>query len=539
VSEQQSPPDGEKPGTLAEDRLGRFLESALDKLGAGEPIVVEELLADRPDLLDDGNALLRDLLAVRGAVKPADQPVAPPRPPTPPPAGGLPQPFPDDFLVTDLLGEGSYGKVWLAEDLHLPRQVALKGLRFAADSEIGAATLAALKKEAGFLTEIRHPNVVQVLFWRQAGGQPYLVLEFVSGGSLAGLVKKEPLPWDRAARYVADVAQGLLAVHAKGVIHRDIKPANILWDKESDEAKLTDFGVAGRLAEARTVTGTRAYMAPEVFSGRASEASDVYGLSATLFRLVAGEVPFRADDPEDQVRLIERGLPPDDTRFSGLPARLEEVIREGLAPLTERRPALREFADRLRGGLNQSLVDDVAGVVAGGGLRLVVSRQDRTGTWRPLAATHQPTGGRSRDMRKVPREPDRVQVRTGEWVRIEVTSDRDGFVTVFNVGPSGNLNLLHPDHPAPPDAPPDVRAGKPLLISDVVFDPPSGRERLFAVWSPLPLPLTERDLRSLVTEKEAENTRSYRASRDMKRVKQVVLSGESRVVALELEHNAS
>lgn len=553
MSDQNAP--SSEAATPTEERLGAFVATVLDRLQRGESVVVEELLADRPDLIERGRELVSGLSTLQRIAGPAtvSRTPSPSAPKSAHDGGSLPQPFPDDFLVTRLLGEGAFGRVWLAEDLHLPRQAALKSLKHPADSDIGATTLAALKREAGFLTEIQHPNVVRVLFWREAAEQPYLVMEYVPGGSLAGLVENQPLPWDRAAQYVADVAEGLLVVHAKGVVHRDIKPANILFDSESGEAKLTDFGVAGRLADARTATGTPVYMAPEAFRGKASEASDVYSLAATLFRLGTGHLPFRGADREEHLRLIEQGLPVPDPRFVDVPKAVEEVIREGLSPDPAERPPLSRFYDRLRGGLNQSQADDLANSVGGdaanpvaANVKLAVSREAGQGRWTPVATSSPPADRLKRNMRRVPREPDRVSVRTGEWVRVEVAADRAGFLTVFNVGPTGDLTLLYPDAlPAPgtrteTSGPPDVRPGRPLLIPDIVFEPPAGRERVFAVWSAKPLPLTDEDLRNLADGGEGGGeSRSYRATRNMRRVKEAVRRAgpaECQVAVLELEH---
>src|SRR5262249_19878529 len=262
------------------------------------------------------------------------------------------------------------------DDLHLGRPVALKTLRFAgkpgATGELtppARQALAVLRNDARLLAAVRHPNVVQVFAWRQAGDEHYLVLQYVPGGSLADRVDREgPLPWPLAARYVADVAEGLLEVHQRGIIHRDVKPANLLWDCDRDEALLTDFGVSARLSDSPGVAGTPRYMAPEAFDGRASPAVDVYGLAASLFWLTTGSPPFPARDLPELRRLSEQGLPCDDPRCAGMPEALEQAVRAALAARPERRPSLPEFVKGLRGALNQLLADTLPSTgLAGGG----------------------------------------------------------------------------------------------------------------------------------------------------------------------------
>ena len=154
--------------------------------------------------------------------------------------------------------------------------------------------LQALRRDAHLLTQVGHPNVVQVYAWVTVGEQHFLIMQYVAGGSLADRLKAEgPLDWQRAARYVADVGEGLLEVHEQGIVHRDVKPANILWDPKRDEAVLTDFGVGSWLADPASVAGSLPYMAPEAYDGQVSPALDVYSLASTLFHLVTGSQPFR------------------------------------------------------------------------------------------------------------------------------------------------------------------------------------------------------------------------------------------------------
>jgi len=482
------------------------------------------------------------------------------------------------YRIYKFLGAGTFGEVWLAQDLNLPRVVAAKTLKVGARGDDHAQALEALRQDAHLLTEVEHPNVVRVYAWLTVHDQHYLVMQYVSGGSLADLMKTEGLlDWQRASRYVADVGEGLLEVHARGIVHRDVKPANILWDPRRDEAVLTDFGIAARLTEPASIAGSIPYMAPEAYDGRVLPSLDVYSLAATLFHLVTGSAPFAGPGISDLTQQIRLGLPDPDPRCVGIPEPLERIIREGLAADPQSRPSLREFVSELRGTLNQLLADSftmsnrVAAPVPAtepatgakakppaapttvlepqasrpspADLRLIVSRQASPLSFVPVAATHpqEPAGRVTRDMKKVPPSPDQVRLRTGDRVRIEVVANREGYVTVFNVGPTGNLNLLHPEDPDRLSAPSPVPADRPLHVVDVEMTPPAGRERLFAVWTHQPLPLRLGELHRLVRRKDggSPGSRPYVATRDMKRVQQSVqqLRPEDwHAVVLELDH---
>jgi serine/threonine protein kinase len=538
---------GEPAASPKEELLAEFLDAALDKLGRGEEVPTAQLLAGAPDLLERGEQLVRYSRPLSEAATRVLEQLTLCADTAALGADTWPDPFPGEFRVRRLLGSGSFGEVWLADDLHLGRSVALKMLRV--PDESAAHLLGILRNEARLLAAMRHPNIVQVYAWRQTaapdGERPCLVLQYVAGGSLADRVRANgPLSWPLAGRYVADVAEGLLHVHARGVIHRDVKPSNILWDPEPDEALLTDFGVSARLMDAGGTAGTLPYMAPEAFRGRVTLALDVYGLAATFFRLVTGTVPFPADTIDDLLRQIERGLPDPDPRCTGLPAPLERLTRAALAAQPERRPALGEFAAELRGSLNRLLADTLTLPPAGApqpapvDLRLIVSRQVGPSEFVPVASTSPQPERFLRDLRRVPKSPDQVRLRLGDRVRLEVWADRAGFVVVFNIGPTGNLNLLYPTESAGAETP-RVEAHRPLHILDVELTPPAGRERLIAVWSREPLPLRLEELRSLAESGELPATGPYRATRDMVRVQQSLrnLRPEDRhTVVLELDH---
>lgn len=198
----------------------------------------------------------------------------------------------DRYRLEERLGSGSQGQVWRAADLRLrERSVALKRALSGGD----AAAAAKVRREAEVLASVNHPNVVTVFDAVEEDGDWWIVMEYVDGRTLAdaGTVSAE-----EAARYGAQLAGGLEAVHAKGILHRDIKPANVMVTGQG-HAKLADFGIARQVHAEPTLTGTGAvtgtpgYVAPEVVrGGKFTPAADVFSLGATIFHLVEGTSPF-------------------------------------------------------------------------------------------------------------------------------------------------------------------------------------------------------------------------------------------------------
>src|SRR5262249_38509259 len=241
---------------------------------------------------------------------------------------------------------------------------------------------------------------------------------------------------------------------------------------------------------------------------------------------------------------IHQGLPEPDPRCEGLPQSLERLMRDGLAADPERRPELARFLDGVRAALNQSLADTLprVGVAAGAApvqLPLRISRQVGPDVYRPVATRGARPDALARNMKRVPPPPEQVPLRTGDRVRIEVLADRTGYVTVFNVGPTGDLNLLFPDAPPSADAAPTIWANQPLRVLDVELQPPAGRERLFAVWSSRPLTLPLEQLHGAVERGEVPVSGAYRATRSMVRVKQAVAAlraAEWHAAVLEVAH---
>ncbi|MFO0877126.1 MAG: serine/threonine-protein kinase [Gemmataceae bacterium] len=449
---------------------------------------------------------------------------------------GVPDPFPGEYRVVRRLGNGKFGEVWLAEDLSpLNRPVAIKFLRLTGAEQQRTSALEVLKNEARILGTLRHPSIVQVHAWREAGrpAVPCLILQYVPGGSLEDHVNRSGvLPWHVAARYMADVAEGIRLLHARDIIHRDVKPANLLLDTEQDEALLTDFGIAARLADPASVAGTPRFMAPEGHRGENSPALDVFGLGASLFWLITHEPPFDGNSRAELRAKMEQGLAPVDRRFATMPRELERLIRATLLSRPADRPDMVTLAEHLRGSLNQCLADRLSGGdTAPVQVRLLLSRQGVGGSAVPVASSVREPDQVLRDMRRVPSRPERVILNSGDRIRIEVTADQPGYLAVFNVGPTGNLNLLYPEDPGVVSPP--LAAHAHLHILDVEMTPPVGTERVFALWTRQPLALRLDDLRSLV-----EPT-AHRATRDMTRVHHLLdrIPGTDRAVTvLEIDH---
>ena len=198
------------------------------------------------------------------------------------------------------IGRGGMGSVWLGRDELLGREVALK--RIGMSPGASEPDLARAEREAKLAARVNHPHVVAVFDLVDEDDEQWLVMEHVEGLNLAALVRRDgPLPPDRAAYLLGQAAEALAEAHAAGIIHRDVKPSNMLVT-ETGQVKLTDFGIARAeadlsLTQTGLVTGSPAYLAPEVASGHmATEASDVWSLGATLYHALEGEPPYQVTD---------------------------------------------------------------------------------------------------------------------------------------------------------------------------------------------------------------------------------------------------
>lgn len=197
------------------------------------------------------------------------------------------------------IGRGGSGTVHLALDEVLGRQVAIKRVGLIPGSD--DAELERAEREARLAAALNHPNVVSVFDLVDADDVRWLVMEFVDGETLSERVRSSgPLEATEAARLLGQTADALVEAHGLGIVHRDVKPSNILL--AGGDAKLNDFGIARAaddpsLTQTGLVTGSPAYLAPEVASGSsATPASDVWSLGATLYHAVTGRPPYEVGD---------------------------------------------------------------------------------------------------------------------------------------------------------------------------------------------------------------------------------------------------
>jgi serine/threonine protein kinase len=198
------------------------------------------------------------------------------------------------------VGRGGMGAVWLAEDTVLGRRVAVKKVGVSPGGS--SPDLERAEREARLAARLNHAHSVAVFDLVSDDDGQWLVMEYIEGTTLAGLVKEAgALPPERATRLLQQAADALAAAHAAGIVHRDVKPSNMLVD-DHDHVKLSDFGIAKAeadpsLTQTGLVTGSPAYLAPEVASGRtATDASDVWSLGASLYHALAGRPPYEVGD---------------------------------------------------------------------------------------------------------------------------------------------------------------------------------------------------------------------------------------------------
>jgi serine/threonine-protein kinase len=223
------------------------------------------------------------------------------------PAGGL-----ANYRIERLMGKGAASQVFLAQDRRSGRWVALKVLELGGGPALPEwhDTLERFRREATVLHDLHHPGIVAVLDAGPSERGAWMAMEAVAGCDLTRYTRPARLlPPLLVARIGARLAEALAYAHRRGVVHRDVKPANVLVDWTNDTVKLSDFGLARSAEHTQTrsgiTLGSPDYMAPEQLAGGAvGPASDLYGLGATLFELLAGRRPHQADNLGELLRAV-------------------------------------------------------------------------------------------------------------------------------------------------------------------------------------------------------------------------------------------
>ncbi|MFN2472024.1 MAG: serine/threonine-protein kinase [Gaiellaceae bacterium] len=265
---------------------------------------------------------------------------APPRRPGMPVDEDL---LPERYRNAERIGHGAMGDIYRATDSLLAREVAVKVLaeRYAQDAEIRerftreALTAARLSGE---------PSIVTIFDVGESQGRPFIVMEYLPGGSLEQRLRRGVQDMGQALTWLEQAARALDAGHRHGIVHRDVKPGNLLLDA-SDNVHVADFGIASAtgldsLTMTGTVLGTAGYLAPEQASGdRAGPASDRYGLGVVAWELLAGGRPFASESPTAEAAAhVNTAVPSICERRSDLPGReLDEVFARALAKRPEDR----------------------------------------------------------------------------------------------------------------------------------------------------------------------------------------------------------
>jgi len=314
-----------------------------------------------------------------------------------------------NFLLLKLMGTGGMGGVYYAKDEELGRFVAIKVMLESLGSD--PAFIETFRREAQAVAKLNHPNIAQIYSYGQEKGQPYIVMELVSGERVDAMMEAgDGLNAALAMRIGLEIAQGLSAADEAGLVHGDIKPENILLDQKGN-AKLVDFGLAtvAHQAAGEGIWGTPYYIAPEKIRRQKVDArSDIYSLGATLFHMLTGKPPFEGENPVEVVKARLEQSPPDPREHKPeLPEIVADTIKRMLAvDRAERYPNylslisdLRRSVDALgsipaqtarfnsgkqirikkrggRGGAGPTVRSEAAGSTGGNGSRKLVIHKD-------------------------------------------------------------------------------------------------------------------------------------------------------------------
>jgi tRNA A-37 threonylcarbamoyl transferase component Bud32 len=266
-----------------------------------------------------------------------------------------------NYKIKGKIGEGGMATVYLAYDVALDRDVAIKVLRIDPRRKLGAEAkneiLLRFQQEAQAAARLNHPNIVSIFHVGKRRNQHFIVMEYLKGQSFAQLLKSgKALPLPLLLKKMTQVCSGLDFAHQTGVIHRDIKPDNIIL-LDDGTVKVTDFGIAriedSELVKTKdeTFMGTIYYCSPEQFKefSKVDNRSDIFSLGVVLYQLITRRLPFTGSTPWEVMNSIITSDPVPPKRINPeIPMKLETIVLKALSKMPEHRfQTAREFKDAL------------------------------------------------------------------------------------------------------------------------------------------------------------------------------------------------
>jgi hypothetical protein len=283
------------------------------------------------------------------------------------------------YVVQDVLGQGAMGVVYRAYHAQLERTGAVKVMQGLVPDE---ESISRFRHEAQAIAQMRHPNILNVFDFGDFEGTPYMIVEYVPGGSLAHRLKDAPLDPQVALAYLRGIAAGLDHAHALSIVHRDVKPANVLLENDGTPV-IADFGLV-KLLQGSSVrsltgvtTGTPAYMAPEQVMGHhVGAAADRYSLASIAYEMLTGVIPFDGEGVMEVLYAqVHRDPPLPSSRRPELGPAVDAVILRGLAKDPEARwETCSDFVDALADALAAAAPALMVGPPAGTPAPLPVKR---------------------------------------------------------------------------------------------------------------------------------------------------------------------
>jgi serine/threonine protein kinase len=238
------------------------------------------------------------------------------------------------YEIEKELAQGGMGVIFLAKDPYIQRQVVIKVLMYSRTLDDVYRDF--FQQEAELIAALEHPCIVPIYDFGWHGEQPYIVMRYMAGGSLADRLEKEEIKQTQIAHIFKRIGEALDAAHARKIIHRDVKPSNFLFDS-TGEIFLSDFGIAKSTAivddDGTWLVGTPAYMSPEQVLGDPMDGrADIYALGIVLYRLLSGQLPFSNNSVTALINAhVDMPIPDIRSVKNNIPAVWQEVVGKAMA----------------------------------------------------------------------------------------------------------------------------------------------------------------------------------------------------------------